>query len=288
MALESQRPDTRVPNGSARLRTLFSNGMITMKKLEAVRRLGCSEANHECDDGDGGPPDERRRMSGDGETPAAGSCSDGEDGGGGGDGEDGGGGGGPSAGGAGGGSEADGGAGGRAIGGRCRTPPPHEKKLMEPLKPRTGPEASREPAPPASQSAPAPRQTTSPMPALAVVVEQWAGQAGGVEQWEAWEETGRCARIAAIAGQTCLAKKKKKKEICGHTPEKIRLSVHYLMQQSMKIKKQHAIGNRQSQLTESSPRFCKGRRLRQPLPMETAWAPEKALPLPRPPPPAQP
>ncbi len=33
MALESQRLDTRVPNGSTRLRTLFSNGMITMKKL---------------------------------------------------------------------------------------------------------------------------------------------------------------------------------------------------------------------------------------------------------------
>ncbi len=41
MALESQRLDTRVPNGSKGLRTLFSNGMITMKKLEDVRRLGC-------------------------------------------------------------------------------------------------------------------------------------------------------------------------------------------------------------------------------------------------------
>ncbi len=113
MALESQRPDTRVPNGSTRLRTLFSNGMITMKKLESVRRLGCSEANHECDDRDGWPQDERSRMSGDGEAPAAGSCSDGEDGGGGGDRRDGGGGGGPSACCAGGGGEADGGAGGR-------------------------------------------------------------------------------------------------------------------------------------------------------------------------------
>ncbi len=83
MALESQRLDTRVPNGSTRLRTLFSNGMITMKKLEDVRRLGCSEANHECDGGDGEPPDES----------AAGSCGDGENGGGGGDGGDGGGGG---------------------------------------------------------------------------------------------------------------------------------------------------------------------------------------------------
>ncbi len=32
MAKESVRRDTKVPNGSSRLRTLFSNGMITMKK----------------------------------------------------------------------------------------------------------------------------------------------------------------------------------------------------------------------------------------------------------------
>ncbi len=106
MALESQRLDTRVPNGSTRLRTLFSNGMITMKKLKAVWRLGCSDANYECYDGDGEPPDES----------AAGSCCDREDGGGGGDGGDGGGCCGPSAGGAGGGGEEDGGAGGPAAG----------------------------------------------------------------------------------------------------------------------------------------------------------------------------
>ncbi len=34
------------------------------------------------------------------------------------------------------------------------------------------------------------------------------------------------ARIAAIAGQTCLAKKKKKKGICGNIPGKIQSYVH--------------------------------------------------------------
>jgi hypothetical protein len=62
IALEPQRLDTSVPNGSTRLRTLFSNGMITMKKLEDVRRRSCSdttsEADHESDGGGGELPDE--------------------------------------------------------------------------------------------------------------------------------------------------------------------------------------------------------------------------------------
>jgi hypothetical protein len=58
MPLESQRLDTSVPNGNTRLRTFFSNSMMTMKKLQHVWRRGCSEADDESDGGGGEPPDE--------------------------------------------------------------------------------------------------------------------------------------------------------------------------------------------------------------------------------------
>jgi len=117
MEEETKKRNTTVPNGCKRLRTLFSNGMITMNKLQRLRLLEGNEgsepgsdANHECDDEDGET------------TTAAGRRDDGEDGGGGGgdggESGDGGDGGGPSAGGAdGGGGEADGGGGGGAADG---------------------------------------------------------------------------------------------------------------------------------------------------------------------------
>jgi hypothetical protein len=58
--------------------------------------------------------------------------------------------------------------------------------------PRTGPEASREPAPPASQ-------TTSPMPAPAVVVELWAGgRRQAVPTAAAVKQTGGAAEAPAV------------------------------------------------------------------------------------------
>ena len=78
MERETAKPKSSVPNGIKRLRTLFSNGMITMNKLQRLRRLEGNEgsepgsdANHECDDEDG-------------ETTTAAGRDDGEDGGGGG------------------------------------------------------------------------------------------------------------------------------------------------------------------------------------------------------------